>query len=317
MSNTVTPGRRVTVLADDGVPLAVREFGSPDAPVTAVFVHGHCLRSESWYLLRAFLDRACGPDVRMVFYDHRGHGESGHAAPSTYTIDQLGRDLDAVLAAVVPSGPVVLVGHSMGGMTALAYARQNPSLVGSRLAGIALISTAANGLAEAGLGRLLRSPALSLFHAAVRWAPRVTAGSKRASCRLCTGVVRVAGTGNRNLDPRVVALAAAMVNDTSVVTMSSFLKSFAEFDESGSVPALAGIPAVVVCGSADLMTPFAHSAALAARLPGAELVRIEGAGHSVILERAQEVAVAIGALLVRAAGDGAAPAPAMRLATAG
>jgi pimeloyl-ACP methyl ester carboxylesterase len=65
------------------------------------------------------------------------------------------------------------------------------------------------------------------------------------------------------------------------------------------------------------MTPFEHSAALAARLPGAELVRIEGAGHSVILERAQEVAVAIGGLLDRAARDGAATVPVPRMVAAG
>lgn len=304
-------GRRVTVTADDGVPLAVREYGSPDAPVTAVFAHGHCLHSESWSFLREQLAGSWGDDVRMVFYDHRGHGESGHAPAEAYTIEQLGRDLGAVLAAVAPHGPVVLVGHSMGGMTALTYARQNPLLVGDRLAGLALISTAAGGLADSGPGRLLRGPALSVLQAAVRWAPRIAQGSRRLGHNLCGALVRIAAVGNRSVDPRIVAVAAAMVNDTSVATMCGFLASFAGYDETGTLTTLAGIPSVVVCGSADLLTPFSHSTAMASRLPAAVLVRIEGAGHSVILERPAEVAGAIAALVARvgaaaAVGSGAA-----------
>lgn len=293
-------GRNVTVLADDGVRLAVQEFGRSDAPVTAVFVHGHCLRTDSWSFLREYLAGCWGEDVRMVFYDHRGHGASGAAPAETYTIHQLGRDLDAVIEAVVPNGPIVLVGHSMGGMTALAYAGQNPHTIGSRIVGMALISTAASGLAELGLGRLLHSPWVSAFQTAVRRAPRAVQRSKWLSHKLCAALVRAAGYRNRTVDPRMVALAAAMINDTSVVTMSSFLKSFIGFDESGSLSALAAIPSLILCGSADTMTPFAHSAAMASRLPASELVSIYGAGHSVILERAAEVAHAIAALVVRA-----------------
>lgn len=74
-------GRRLTVRTDDGIALAVREFGSPDAATTVVFVHGHCLRTESWWALREQLVRFWRNDVRMVFYDHRGHGESGRRRP--------------------------------------------------------------------------------------------------------------------------------------------------------------------------------------------------------------------------------------------
>ncbi len=292
-----TSGRRVTVVTDDGVPLSVREFGPSDAPITAVFTHGHCLRSESWNPLRDHLTRSWGTQVRMVFFDHRGHGGSGHAEPDSYTIDRLGRDLDTVITTMVPRGPVVLIGHSMGGMAALTYARQNPHLVSTRLAGIALIATAAGGIADAGLGRMLRSPALGAFHAAVRWAPRATAATKRAWCGAGTALLRLAG--GRRLDPRVLAVAAAMAGETSVVTMSRFLQAFAGFDEFASVSLLSTVPSLVLCGSADLMTPFAHSESLAQRLPMSDLVRLDGAGHSVILERVPEVAGAIEALVAR------------------
>ena len=294
-------GRRLTVRTDDGIALAVREFGSPDAATTVVFVHGHCLRTESWWALREQLVRFWRNDVRMVFYDHRGHGESGEAPAATYTIDQLGRDLGSVLDAVAPHGPVVLIGHSMGGMTALSYTRQNPHTIGSRIVGMALISTAACDLAEAGLGRHLRSPAVSLFRTAVRRAPRVVHGSKRVGRTVCTAIARAASARNRAVDPRLAALVSAMVNTTSVVTMSSFLESLLGFDERHSLAALAHIPSLILCGSVDMLTPFQHSVAMASKLPASELVSVDGAGHSVILERAADVALAIIGLVERIA----------------
>ncbi|MDV7244872.1 MULTISPECIES: alpha/beta hydrolase [Rhodococcus] len=305
MSNTPVSsehdGRRLTVRTEDGIPLAVREFGTPDAPTTVVFVHGHCLRTESWWALRKQLVRFWRNEVRMVFYDHRGHGESGEAPASTYTIDQLGRDLGSVLNAVAPRGPIVLVGHSMGGMTALSYARQNPHTIGSRIVGMALISTAAYDLAEAGLARHLRSPAVSLLRSAVRRAPRVVHGSKKLGRTVGTALAKAAEARNRPVDPRLAALVAAMVNTTSVVTMSSFLESLLGFDERASLAALAHIPSLVLCGSVDMLTPFQHSAAMASLLPASQLVSVDGAGHSVILERAADVAAAIIGLVERIA----------------
>ncbi|MFD1814215.1 alpha/beta fold hydrolase [Rhodococcus gannanensis] len=309
MSNTKGEhARRATVVADDGVPIAVHEYGPADAEVTAVFLHGHCMRSQAWSLLREVLASSWRGRVRMVFYDHRGHGDSGHASSDTYTIDQLGRDLGAVIATVAPTGPLLLVGHSMGGMAALTYVRQQPEEVRSRLVGIALISTAAGGLADAGLGRLLRSPVVGAVHVAVRRAPRVAAGSKRVTCFVSGAAMRVARNRGRSVDPRIVVVAAAMAAETSVVTMAGFLASLADFDEAEATTVLAGIPAVVVCGTADLLTPVAHSESLAARLPGAQLVRIAGAGHSIIMDRTSEVAAALDGLVHRVATIGLASA---------
>ena len=119
--------RGCVVTTPDGVPLAVREVGPEDAPLTVVFAHGFCLRMGAFYFQRARLTEQWGSQVRMVFYDQRGHGQSGDAPPESFTVPQLGQDLETVLAVMAPRGPVVLVGHSMGGMTVLAHARQYPA----------------------------------------------------------------------------------------------------------------------------------------------------------------------------------------------
>ncbi|MFE5287845.1 alpha/beta fold hydrolase [Nocardia sp. NPDC056611] len=293
-------GRHLTVTADDGVPLAVREFGATDAPVTVVFVHGHCLRAESWAFMRGHLMETWGEDTHMVFYDHRGHGDSGNADPSTYTIEQLAKDLDVVLRTVVPTGPVVLVGHSMGAMTVLAYARLHPMAIGTRIVGVGLISSAANGVTRVGLGRLLSPPAVSSLRAAVKRAPRAMQASKHLSRRIFEPIMRDATLGTRKVSPRMLAVATAMLNDTSLLTMASFLESLIRFDESATLHRLGEIPVLVLAGSADIMIPFAHSVVLASQVEDAELVRLDGAGHSVILERAEEVAAAVVGLVARA-----------------
>src|SRR5262249_44663226 len=137
--------RSSVVTTFDGVELAVREVGPQDARLTVVFAHGFCLRMGAFHFQRARLTEEWGSQVRMVFYDQRGHGCSGEASPDTYTVPQLGMDLEAVLRATVPHGPIVLVGHSMGGMTVLSHARQYPSQYGSRIVGAALIASAARG----------------------------------------------------------------------------------------------------------------------------------------------------------------------------
>src|SRR3954454_3620219 len=150
--------RTALVPADDGVLLSVEEVGPRDAPLTVVFVHGYTLSMGSWAFQRrtlaAELATANGhrPDARLVFYDQRGHGASGRGTAESSTIKQLASDLMAVLDARVPRGPVVLVGHSMGGMTLMGLAALHPELFGSRVVGAALISTSSGNLADLNCG---------------------------------------------------------------------------------------------------------------------------------------------------------------------
>lgn len=291
--------RGSVVAAGDGVPLAVREVGPASAPLTVVFVHGYCLKMECWHYQRRELARRWGDDVRMVFYDQRGHGRSGEVTPEECDIGRLGLDVADVIRAVVPSGPFVLVGHSMGGMSVLAAARQFPDTLSDRLVGIALMSTTAAGLSTSGLGRNLQNPAVDAVRLAVRNAPGVVQFGRGVARSLIAPVLRAASFGT-DVSPTLVAFAEQMIHDTSVVTMVNFLEALEVHDELDALPTIAGIPALVLCGDDDWVIPFDKSLQLAELLPHAEMVRVRRAGHLVQLEFPIEVSDALDRLVQRA-----------------
>ncbi|SNQ49159.1 putative hydrolase or acyltransferase of alpha/beta superfamily [Frankia canadensis] len=294
-------GRPTTVIAADGVPLFVEETGPADAPLTFVFVHGFCVRSDCWVLQR----RELADLGRMVFFDQRAHGRSGPSEAGRCTIDVLADDLYRVLCERVPSGPVILVGHSMGGMSVLGLADAHPELFGDRIIGVGLLSTSASELARAALG----VPAL--FTGAVRRVlPGVAVGMRHASGaleRLRGGgsdlsweITRRIGFGATELPPSIITFLEAMVSDTPVEVIGAFLPTLLDNDRLAAAGRLAATPTLIVVGDADLITPVGHSRAIAAALPDAELVVEPGAGHSIMLERPEAVNAALRRLVARA-----------------
>jgi pimeloyl-ACP methyl ester carboxylesterase len=296
--------RASVVTTDDGVPLAVREVGPSDAPLTVVFAHGFCMCMGAYHFQRARLEEEWGDQVRMVFYDQRGHGQSGRAPIETYTVEQLGRDLENVLQVMVPRGPVVLVGHSMGGMTILSHARQFPehygSRVGSRVVGAALISSAAEGVARSPLGEILKNPALEAVRFATRYSPKLVHRARGSARSLIGPVLRTAAYGDENVSPSVVAFSEKMIHDTPIETMVEFLHALEVHDESAGVIVLAKVPTMIACGDRDLLTMVSSSRAMAVAMPRCELVIVPGAGHLVELERPQIIDDALVRLVERA-----------------
>src|SRR5699024_7722136 len=146
----------LTVVASDGVALRA-EFeavdggapgsGSDQAGPTVIFLHGWMLNMDEWYYQRlALRDR-----MQMLFYDHRGHGSSTQPERDSCTLGQLARDAYTAIEQLVPTGPIVLVGHSMGGMAIMAMAAEYPELFGDRIVGAVLCSTAAGDILHPGL----------------------------------------------------------------------------------------------------------------------------------------------------------------------
>src|SRR5690606_13913343 len=109
----------------------------PAPEPTLVFAHGFCLDMGTFYFQRKELVRR--GEWRAVFYDQPGHGRSGSLTTGEYELSALGDGLRAVIEETVPEGPVVLVGHSMGGMTIMALAERHPDMFAQRVAGVVLI----------------------------------------------------------------------------------------------------------------------------------------------------------------------------------
>jgi len=287
-----------TVLTDDGVPLTVRESGPRTAPLTVIFVHGYCLRMQSWHLQYRHLVERWGGDVRTVFYDQRGHGESGMPRSASCTIAQLGRDLGRVVDETAPRGPVVVVGHSMGGMTSIALAAQRPDLFDSRIVGVGLLSTTAAGLSRTGIGRNLDNPVIDAFRFAARTAPGFVQSARGMARAVVSPILRAASYGTV-VSPRLVDLSNRMLDEASVLTIVNFLRTLELHDESAALPVLGTVPTLVLCGDADMVIPFSSSEELAAALPGCELKAVRGAGHLVQFEFPEVVDRAIDRLIQR------------------
>lgn len=294
--------RASIVMTDDGVPLAIREAGPPDAPITVVFVHGFCLQMGAFHFQRRELAARWGENVRMVFYDQRGHGHSGVPTSASCTISQLGDDLEAVLRVVAAQGPVVLVGHSMGGMTILAHASRHPEKYGGNVVGVGLIASAAEGLSQTAIGEGLRNPALRVLRSAVHYAPTTAHYGRGAIKSLVGPVLQVASYGNQAVSPTVVKFSDQLIHRTPMTTVVDFLRALEQHDETGALPTLAALPTLVVCGDSDMLTPQAESESMAAKLGGDgnnELIVVRHSGHLVQLEHPDIVNDGIDRLVAR------------------
>ncbi|ORW92746.1 alpha/beta fold hydrolase [Mycobacterium szulgai] len=277
------------VVTTDGVTLTVREAGPVDAPLTVVFAHGFCLRMGAFHFQRVRLAERWGSDVRMVFYDQRGHGQSGEGAPESYTLTQLGQDLEAVVQAAAPRGLIVLVGHSMGGMTVLSHARQFPEQYGQRIIGAALISSAAEGVTRSPLGEFLKNPALDAVRFAAKSAPKLVHRGRNVSRSLIGPILRAASYSDLQVSRSLDAFSQRMMNATPIATLMGFLGALETHDETAGLWTLLRIPTLIACGDHDLLTPDEYSRKMAASLPLAELVIVEGASHLALLDKPEAI----------------------------
>lgn len=299
--------KEVAVPASDGLVLHAEinepEGWTPDTGPTVVLVHGFVLNLSSWvHQRRALVDAG----YRVVCYDQRNHGISEVGDLAHCTIDQLGKDLRAILDATTPEGQIVLVGHSMGGMTIMSFAGRYPELTRDRLAGAALIATSAGGdsLVQLGLGA-------TFDRIIAKLGPGFLGGlGKREGV---WGSLRAAGRAVENhfvqkyafgteMPREMLRAVATMVFGTRLDTIGAFLPQLDELDVRETLPGLVETPVLIVAGSKDVLTPPAHSEALAQALPAAEHIVVPGVGHLLQLERPGPVTEAVFGLLERPRG---------------
>lgn len=290
-----------------GAPRRRRLFGrKAPAPVTVVFSHGYCLSQDSWHFQRAALRGL----VRTVFWDQRSHGRSGRGAAQQgpdgvpVSIDQLGRDLRAVIDEAAPEGPIVLVGHSMGGMTMMALAGHCPELVRDRVVGAAFVGSSSGRLGEVSFGlpvagvNAVRRVLPGVLKALGSQTELVERG-RRATADLFAGLIKRYSFSSKDVDPAVARFAERLIEGTPIDVVAEFYPAFTEHDKSDALPVFADVPVLVLAGDRDLVTPSSHSEAIADLLPDSELVIVPDAGHLVMLEHPEAVTDRLADLLVR------------------
>lgn len=268
----------------DGTELAVRAAGPEGAPVL-LFTHGIVLDMTTWhYQWRSFSDR-----YRCVLFDHRAHGRSGRPPAGDHSVEALGRDLRAVLNAAAPEGPVVLVGHSMGGMAIVSLAERHPELFGDRVAGVVLADTAVSdlvreflGVAGAGVERRIR-PLLDRLVSDPARAERVQTGVRRWGRDLAFLAARLSQFGP-DASPSQVDHVTRIATGVHVDVWTQMLGGLLEMDLRHALEHVV-CPALVVVGDRDLVTPKTSAVAIRDALPDARAVVVTRAGHLSMMEQ--------------------------------
>jgi pimeloyl-ACP methyl ester carboxylesterase len=285
-------GERMTVVAADGTELAVTVHGPSDAP-TLVLVHGWTCAQRFWTLQI----QALRSETRVVTYDLRGHGDSARAASGDYSIDAFASDLDAVLRATVPAGErSVVAGHSLGGMTIVAWAGQHADEVRERLSAAALINSGMGDLITESL--VVRTPtALKRLQGALgRAFLSARAPLPRSTTPVSHRVIRRLALSPA-ASPAAVAFCEELVLSCANDVRAACGGTLSELDMYEAVSRLA-VPTVIVAGAADRLTPPVHSEKLAETLPVlVGEVLIPNAGHMSPVSDAEHVNEALRGLV--------------------
>ena len=298
----------VPVRADDGVVLhaevdevapyagsggtTTSSAGEEPEP-TLVFVHGYALNLDCFHFQREYFRGK----HRLVFYDQRSHGRSGRSSKENATIDQLGHDLARVIEQLVPDGRVVLVGHSMGGMTIMAFAEHHPDVFADGVAGVALISTTAGGLhTHRVISRLIPDSVGGQLGprlvAGLALAPELVDRVRRRGSNLGFLVADQFAFGE-DVPAAYVEFVDNMLAQTSFEVLAQFFPNFDTLDKYAALRAFADVPTYIISGTEDVLTSVGHSRKMASRIPGSRLVECVGAGHMVILEQKDKVDAAL------------------------
>lgn len=277
-------GDPIRVRSADGTELHVEVLG-PDGAPPIVFVHGWGMAARFWhYQLRDLKDQH-----RLIAFDLRGHGRSERAGKRGYTIDALADDLDAVLDECLGDGsePVV-VGHSLGGMTILAWARRHRSLQGRAAA--AILANTAYQEATAGVfaGMAVAEAAATAVNR------RLIASRFPAPGRSTPLTRRLVQTMALTPDacPAHVTLTEQLFFDCPVDARAGFGLELGRVDLEDACRHI-DVPATVVVGGRDRLIPPAFTHRLARAIPHAEVLHLSDSGHQAPLSHHQTITTLI------------------------
>jgi pimeloyl-ACP methyl ester carboxylesterase len=228
-----------------------------------VLIHGAAGRAEVWSPQLAGL----ADIARMIAVDLPGHGAT--AGEGCQAVERYAAWVAALLDALGAERPV-LVGHSMGGAIAQTLALGDPA----RFAGLVLVGTGAR----------------------LRVLPRILQLFREGSLRVASDLVGSLSYSPSTPPGAVIEAERALHDTAAAVTLGDF-HACDRFDLMGRLGDLR-LPALVVVGRDDRLTPPKYAAYLARSIPAARLVEVDGAGHFPQLEQPAAVNAAIRGFLL-------------------
>lgn len=276
-------GEAHTINRPDGSTIRVECYGPPDAP-PIVCTHGWGGNSTSFYYLKKNLtDR-----FRIIVWDEPGLGMSRKPSNNDFSLEKFARDLDAVLAFAGPR-PAVLVGHSIGGMTLLVFARLFRESLASRVAGLALVHTTYKDPVQttqwASLYTLIEKPVLvPLMYLTIALYPVLWAltwlSYLNGSLHRSTHKSSFAGTETQaQLD-----FCTSWTPRARPDVVARGMLGMMAFDETATLPLIA-VPTLVVVGDRDTTTPPDCGEFMAQQIPASERATLAPARHMGLIER--------------------------------
>lgn len=265
----------------DDTRLWVQESGDENPVATILFAHGWTLDHRSALALFVSVQAQSAVPVRLVTYDNRGHGRSDRAQPESATLDQFADDIAELVGRYDRSGPVVVVGHSLGGMAMCALADRHPDLFPTSVGAAAFVATTAGPFLRFGTNKLLELGALVGVPVLMGTMGRLPRAWHAAAVRGIFG--RAVPQGG----PRLVASQQARANP---VDLGRFARDALGHERLDRLGPYATIPVAVLGGTRDMLTPTFHQRRLVRAIPGARLVVYGSAGHQLPQERTDAVA---------------------------
>lgn len=288
------PDRTYSVESFDGTKLAVDEMGPPESRRGAIFLHGLALDSRIWHHQWSGL----GWQGRLIFFDARGHGRSV-GEDDEVTLEVLSRDLAAVIEA---SGleEIVLVGHSMGGMTALEHTRQFSSEFGGRVKALVLANTTHTDAIKTMAGSGFIGPVEARIRSLIDLLltdPRSARVMRLRSDDLSYLLVRLTGFG-QDASPSQVEFVGSLLAAFPGSSLGVFLRALHGFHMGEELNSIA-VPTLVLAGRRDRLTTSKASEYIANAIEGSEMVVFEDAGHVAMLERCFDFNLVLDSFLER------------------
>lgn len=258
----------------------------PEA-ITVVYVHGFNISAEEFCFQ---VDALRGMGVRQVLLDLRGHGQTGWCEPTKLNVDDAADDVAAVLHARGVRGPIVVVGHSLGGPVSLSLMRRYAA--DFNWAGTVQISSAVEPFVMQGMPQILAGPAGCALAWVVSHTPRFAEGLRRAVTATLAPVLAF-GFYFRPMDYEIIQFHARMIERTPLATYAGFFDDLLVHSEAEAGAVLADLPGYILVGDRDHVTPVSQSVKLAQLWPRAAVQILPDSGHMPPLDAPGAVTAAI------------------------